>query len=173
MQNSGSCKKEGDAVSADLEQAQKYIEQGDFKRGLRKLEDVCWDFRTTLDDLDRVEVLAKQVEGESDGKLATKARDVLGRVERARRSAAEAADYDRGQQAAYEARAQAEAKKRFKVLTQKDRFFAGKFDPEKLEAAINSYADEGWDSIAMATASIHGIGGNRDEMIVLMKRREE
>jgi hypothetical protein len=32
----------------------------------------------------------------------------------------------------------------YKVLTQKDRFFAGKFDPEKLEAAINSYAAVGW-----------------------------
>jgi len=34
--------------------------------------------------------------------------------------------------------------KQYKVLTQKDRFFAGKFDPEKLESAINSYASEGW-----------------------------
>lgn len=32
----------------------------------------------------------------------------------------------------------------YKVLTQKDRFFAGKFDPAKLEQAVNSYADEGW-----------------------------
>ena len=29
--------------------------------------------------------------------------------------------------------------KQYKVLTQKDRFFGGKFDPEKLEATINSY----------------------------------
>ena len=28
----------------------------------------------------------------------------------------------------------------YKVMTQKDRFFSGKFNPEKLEAALNSYA---------------------------------
>lgn len=33
--------------------------------------------------------------------------------------------------------------KEYKVLTQKDRFFGGKFDPEKLESAINSYASAG------------------------------
>lgn len=32
----------------------------------------------------------------------------------------------------------------YKVITQKDRYFSGKFSPEKLEAAINSYAEQGW-----------------------------
>ena len=30
----------------------------------------------------------------------------------------------------------------YTVMTQKDRFFSGKFNPEKLEAALNSYAQE-------------------------------
>jgi hypothetical protein len=42
--------------------------------------------------------------------------------------------------------------KRYKVMAQKDRFFAGKFDPEKLESAMNAYASEGWEVIAVATA---------------------
>ena len=62
--------------------------------------------------------------------------------------------------------------KRYKVLTQKDRFFAGKFDPEKLEAAINSYAQEGWEVVSIASASIHGTFGsqNREELVVVMER---
>jgi hypothetical protein len=58
----------------------------------------------------------------------------------------------------------------YKVLTQKDRFFAGKFDPEKLETAINSYAAEGWRFVSVATANIPSFGGAREEMIVVMER---
>lgn len=58
----------------------------------------------------------------------------------------------------------------YKVLTQKDRFFSGKFSPEKLEAAINSYADEGWRVVSVATATIPGFGNNREELVVVMER---
>lgn len=58
----------------------------------------------------------------------------------------------------------------YKVMTQKDRFFAGKFDPEKLEGAINAYANEGWRVIAVTTASVPSFGGARDEMIVVLER---
>jgi hypothetical protein len=59
----------------------------------------------------------------------------------------------------------------YKVLTQKDRFFSGKFDPQKLEGAINSYAQQGWLVNSMATANIPGgLGGNREELVVLLQR---
>jgi hypothetical protein len=62
-------------------------------------------------------------------------------------------------------------KKEYKVLTQKDKWFSGKFDPEKLEAAINAYAEQGWRVITAATASFPGImSAGREEMIVLMER---
>lgn len=32
----------------------------------------------------------------------------------------------------------------YKVLTERDSRFAGRFDPEALETALNSYATEGW-----------------------------
>jgi hypothetical protein len=32
----------------------------------------------------------------------------------------------------------------YKVLTQEDRRWSGKFTPENLESALNSYAAEGW-----------------------------
>jgi hypothetical protein len=62
--------------------------------------------------------------------------------------------------------------KQYKVMTQKDRFFAGKFDPEKLEAAINSYAVEGWCVVSVSTASIKSTTGNREEIIVILEREQ-
>jgi hypothetical protein len=60
--------------------------------------------------------------------------------------------------------------KQYKILTQKDRFFSGKFDPEKLENAINSYVPEGWQVRAVTTATFPGFGSNREEMIVVLER---
>ena len=60
--------------------------------------------------------------------------------------------------------------KDYKILSQKDKFFSGKFDPELLEKAINSYADQGWEVVSMATASVPAFGGARDEVIVLFQR---
>jgi hypothetical protein len=57
----------------------------------------------------------------------------------------------------------------YKVLTQKDRAFSGKFSPERLEAAINSYAGEGWRVAGTATADIPGFG-QRQELIVVLER---
>lgn len=58
----------------------------------------------------------------------------------------------------------------YKVLTQKDRFFGGKFDPVKLETAVNAYAQEGWEVVSMATANIPALTMSREELIVLLKR---
>ena len=60
----------------------------------------------------------------------------------------------------------------YKILTQKDRFFAGKFDPEKLESAINSYASEGYVVKAATTASIPSFSGTREEMIIILEREQ-
>lgn len=60
--------------------------------------------------------------------------------------------------------------KQYKVLSQKDKFLSGKFDPEKLEQAINSYATEGWRVVSMATASFPTLTGTREELIVVLER---
>jgi hypothetical protein len=61
--------------------------------------------------------------------------------------------------------------KQYKILTQRDGFFSGRFDPDKIEAAINHYASEGWIVVSMATAAFPGgLAGNRDELIVLYER---
>jgi len=59
----------------------------------------------------------------------------------------------------------------YKVITMKDRFFSGKFDPEKLEGMLNSYASEGWTLKAATTAEIPGgFGGSREEIIFILER---
>ena len=63
--------------------------------------------------------------------------------------------------------------KRYKVLSQKDKWFSGKFDPQKLEDALNAYADQGWELKAAATADIASFAGSRQEFIVIMEREED
>ena len=60
--------------------------------------------------------------------------------------------------------------KQYKVLTQKDRWFSGKFDPARLEDALNSYAEQGWRLVSCATADIPGFGGNRQEFVAILER---
>lgn len=64
-----------------------------------------------------------------------------------------------------------QAMKEYKVLTQKDKWFSGKFDPDLLEQAINAYAEQGWRVVTAATASFPSLlNGNRDEMVIIMER---
>lgn len=58
----------------------------------------------------------------------------------------------------------------YKVLSQKDKWFSGKFDPALLEQAINAYAMQGWRVISCATADIPGFGGPRQEFITVLER---
>jgi len=61
--------------------------------------------------------------------------------------------------------------KEYKLLTQKDKFFAGKFDLGRLEEALNFYAKQGWVVKSMATPHLTGFsGGPREEFIVLLER---
>lgn len=61
--------------------------------------------------------------------------------------------------------------KQYKVLTQKDKWFSGKFDPEKLEAALNAYAEQGWSVVAATTATFATMmTAGREEMIVVLER---
>lgn len=60
----------------------------------------------------------------------------------------------------------------YKVLSQKDKWFSGKFDPAILEQAINAYAQQGWRVIGCATADIPGFGGPRQEFITVLEREK-
>jgi len=58
----------------------------------------------------------------------------------------------------------------YKVLSQKDKWFTGKFDPMVLEQALNAYAQQGWRVIGCATADIAGFGAARQEFITILER---
>lgn len=60
--------------------------------------------------------------------------------------------------------------KEYKVLTQKDEWSTGKFNPETLEKALNAYASQGWQVVTAATASIPAFTRNREEIIIILER---
>ncbi len=61
--------------------------------------------------------------------------------------------------------------KQYKVLTQKDKWFSGKFNPQTLEDAINAYAEQGWRVIGCATADFPAVfGAGRQEMVIILER---
>lgn len=61
--------------------------------------------------------------------------------------------------------------KQYKVLTLKEKFLQGRFDPEVLEAALNSHASEGWTVKAMETAKVRGLA-YREELVVVLEREK-
>ena len=58
----------------------------------------------------------------------------------------------------------------YKVITQKDRMFGGKFNPERVQEALNSYAGEGWVLKGVATATFPTLGGGREELVMFLER---
>lgn len=61
---------------------------------------------------------------------------------------------------------------RYKVLTQKDKWFSGKFDPAKLEEALNAYSEQGWRFVGCSTADIPSFGSARQEFVAILEREE-
>lgn len=59
------------------------------------------------------------------------------------------------------------AVKQYKVLTEKDSRFTGKFDPESLESTLNSYAAEGWSVVGSFGASSVWKSMNAEIMVIL------
>lgn len=61
--------------------------------------------------------------------------------------------------------------KGYKVLTQKDKWFNGKFDPIKLEEALNVYAKQGWRLVSSFSANIPVVfGAAREEAVMILER---
>lgn len=55
----------------------------------------------------------------------------------------------------------------YKLLSQADKRFSGRFDPETVQNAVGSYASMGWTVVGTA---VDRIGRSRDSMLVLMAR---
>lgn len=62
--------------------------------------------------------------------------------------------------------------KRYKIITQKDKWFSGKFDPVILEKVLNDHAEQGWRVVSMTSASREGVvmGSGKDELVVLLEK---
>lgn len=61
-------------------------------------------------------------------------------------------------------------KKEYKVLSQKDKWYSSKFDPQLLEKALNDYAEMGYQVVCSSTATFQGFSGAREEMIIILER---
>jgi hypothetical protein len=57
----------------------------------------------------------------------------------------------------------------YKVLTERDKRFTGGFDPDTLEATLNSYASEGW-RLVDAVSSANLMKSTKGEMIMILER---
>lgn len=64
-------------------------------------------------------------------------------------------------------------KPQYKIISQKDRFFSGKFDPALIERALNEYAQEGWKLHSAVSADIPGLGGGRNELVVFLEKEPD
>ncbi len=64
-------------------------------------------------------------------------------------------------------------KKEYKVLSQKDKWYSSKFDPELLEKALNDYAEMGYRVVCSSTATFQGFTGAREEMIIILEREKQ
>ncbi len=61
--------------------------------------------------------------------------------------------------------------KEYKVLTLKDKVFGGKFEPEKLEFALNTWAVQGWKVISISAVPVAAL--TRQEEVVIVMEREK
>lgn len=60
----------------------------------------------------------------------------------------------------------------YKVLAERDKFI-GKFDPAKLQTALNTLAQEGWRLVSMATADVAALTGKKQEMVFVLEREQK
>lgn len=59
----------------------------------------------------------------------------------------------------------------YMVLTQKDRVFGGKFNPQQIQEALNGFARQGWRVIEATTTTFPGFTGAREELVFVLERQ--
>lgn len=60
----------------------------------------------------------------------------------------------------------------YKILTQKDGLFGGKFNPEKVQSALNSLAQQGWRVVQATTTTWPGMMGSREELVFVLEKEK-
>jgi hypothetical protein len=59
--------------------------------------------------------------------------------------------------------------KEYKVLTLKDKVFGGKFEPERLEFALNTWAVQGWKVVSISAVPVTALT-RQEEVVIVMER---
>jgi hypothetical protein len=58
----------------------------------------------------------------------------------------------------------------YKVLTERDRRFSGRFDPATLEATLNTHAQQGW-RLVQAAPTANTMKTSKAEIVLVLERR--
>lgn len=56
------------------------------------------------------------------------------------------------------------------VLTQKDRYFGSKFNPDRAQESLHAPASQDWELKEAVTASFPSFGGCREELVFFLER---
>jgi hypothetical protein len=59
----------------------------------------------------------------------------------------------------------------YKVVTQKDGVFGGKFNPELVQSGLNAFAAEGWRVLEAVTTTFPGMFSEREELVFILERK--
>ena len=71
---------------------------------------------------------------------------------------------------AIEARRPEDGSRQYRVLTQKDQGFTGKFNPAKLEEMLNDHARQGWVLKVAVTMTMPSHTGPHEEIVMILER---
>ena len=61
--------------------------------------------------------------------------------------------------------------KQYKVVSQNDSAFSGKFSPDRLEDVLNKYAKEGWRLVSTIRSQFPSmLGGIREAVVLILEK---
>jgi hypothetical protein len=62
----------------------------------------------------------------------------------------------------------------YRILSQRDSLFSGRFDAESITDVLNKLAVEGWRLVAVTSSGVNTLlGGNRDEVLIFLERKRK
>lgn len=61
----------------------------------------------------------------------------------------------------------------YKVISQRDKFWGNRYNPEEIEAHLNELGEQGWEFVLAINSDSAGVMTNRSEMIMIFKRKKQ
>jgi len=60
----------------------------------------------------------------------------------------------------------------YRIISQRDKLFSGRFEADSITQVLNQLASEGWRFVGVTSAGVNTLlGGNRDEILIFLERR--